>query len=152
MLTFIKQRGLQDIADHIFVKLSEYFSIKIFASIGLVLYQFAFGTLPYDVASAMVALVFIDMFTGIVASKKTGAIITSRRVFETAGKLAVYGLLVSAGHLTEVIVGYDIRVDDGILVVLAFTELISILENGATLGYSIPKKLLNQLKTLRDAR
>lgn len=146
----IHDRGLLEIAKHIFNRLTEYFGVKMFAGVGVAVYEFAFGGIPYNVAGAIVALVLIDMVTGMFASKKTGVIITSKRAFATAGKLAVYGLLISAGHMTEVVVGYDIRVDEGIMVILALTELISILENGANLGYSIPKKLLNQLKKMRD--
>ncbi len=148
----IHDRGLLDVTQNIFLRLSEYLGLKLFAGAGVVIYEFAFGNLPYNVAGAIVALVLIDMFTGIMASKRTGVIITSKRAFATAGKLAVYGLLISAGHLTEVVIGYNVQLDEGIMVILALTELISILENGANLGYSIPKKLLNQLKKMRDER
>lgn len=150
MYTMLHDRGLFEISKHIFNRLTEYFSFKMFAGVGVTIYEFAFGHIPYNVAGAIVALVLIDMVTGIMASKRTGVLISSKRAFATAGKLAVYGLLISAGHLTEVVIGYDIRVDEGIMVILALTELISILENGANLGYSIPKKLLNQLKKMRD--
>lgn len=146
MYTILHDRGLIEVIKNIFTSIGDYLNVKILASASVTLYTLFFGAIPYNVASAVVILVIMDMVTGLMASKKSGAIITSKRAFATAGKLAVYGLLISAGHLTEVVIGFDMKIDESIMIILAVTELISILENGAVLGYSIPQKLLNRLK------
>jgi phage-related holin len=146
MYGILHDRGLVEVIKNIFTSISDYLSIKLLASAGITVYTIFFGNIPYNVASAVVILVIMDMITGIMASKQSGAIITSKRAFASAGKIAVYGLLISAGHLTEVVIGFDMKVDESIMIILSVTELISILENGAVLGYSIPQKLLNRLK------
>lgn len=146
MYNFLHDRGLVELTKNIFSSITDYLNVKLFASLSVTLYSVFFGAIPYTVTSAVVFLVIIDMVTGLMASKKSGKVITSKRAFATAGKLAVYGLLISAGHLTEVVIGFDMKVDEAIMIILAVTELISILENGAVLGYSIPQKLLNRLK------
>jgi phage-related holin len=146
MYNFLQDRGLMEVIKNIFHSIGDYINVKLFAGAGVTLYTLFFGAIPYNVASAVVILVIIDMVTGLMASKQSGVVITSRRALATAGKLAVYGLLISSGHLTEVVIGYDMKIDDTIMIILAVTELISILENGAVLGYSVPQKLLNRLK------
>ena len=147
----LHDRGLIAIISHTFYKITEFLSLKMWAAGGAVIYSFLFGDLPYAVAFSLVLLVIFDMITGIVASKVSGVIISSRHVFATAGKLAIYGLLISAGHLTNVIIGFDFKLDSAIMVVLAFTEIISILENAGKMGYKIPKKMLNKVRDYRES-
>ena len=143
-------RGLLAITTQTLHRIFEWFNLKATAAVGAIIYAYLFGALPYTVGFAVVMLVLMDMVTGVVASKKDGVIISSRRMFATAGKLGIYGLLISAGHLTNTIIGFDLKIDQGVMVVLAATELISILENCAIMGYAIPKRLLNQLYKYRD--
>lgn len=147
----LHDRGLTAIITHTFYKITEFFSLKMWAGFGAVIYSFFFGDIPYAVAMSLVVLVIFDMITGIAASKVSGVIISSRQVFVTAGKLAIYGLLISAGHLTNVVIGFDFKLDSAIMVVLAFTEIISILENAGNMGYAIPKKILNKAREYRDS-
>lgn len=145
-------RGILSILSHIFYKLTEFFNLKIYTGAGALVYGFFFGDLPYAVATAVVMLVLMDMATGLIASKRSGVVLTSGRAFATAVKLAIYGILISAGHLTNTVIGFDFKLDEAIMVVLALTELISILENCGNMGYAVPKRLLNQLHEWRDGK
>lgn len=92
------------------------------------------------------------MITGLIASLKTGKAIESRRLLKTALKIFVYLLMISAGHLVENLIGFDIKADEAITAVLGATEFISILENASRMGYKIPKILLNELKDFRSKK
>jgi len=100
----------------------------------------------------LVILITLDLLTAIMREYKLGHEIESRKAVKTAFKLAVYGLLVSSAHLTESILPGTTYLNEAIISFLAITELISILENVGDMGYAIPKKALNKLRSLRDEK
>lgn len=124
--------------------------IKCVGVLAIYFYSFSFGDISYDVLSAVLVLTAFDFFTAIFAAQKTKTEITSRRVFRTAWKILVYFMMISAGHFAEVVIGFNLFIDEGIASFIAITELISIIENIAKMGYAIPQKLLNKLEDLRD--
>ena len=91
----------------------------------------------------------VVFFFGITSAYKAGEEIQSRKVLRTAFKFVVYFSLVSAGHLAETATYNIIPIDEGIIATLAITELISILESFAKMGYKTPLRLLNRLKELQ---
>lgn len=99
--------------------------------------------------TALMVLVAFDFVSAIMACYRTGDPIESRRAMKTAAKIAVYGMFVSAAHLTEGIVAGSTMMDDMAVSFLAITELISIMENFGKMGYTMPQKILNKLKDLR---
>lgn len=130
----------------------DYAYLKCATTVGLLTYSFSFGDIEKTIIVAVIALTIFDMITGIMASVKTGHDIKSKRLLNTAIKLFIYMLLISAGHLTETAIGYELKVDEVITAIIAVTEVISILENASRMGYAIPKKLLNQLKDFKSQK
>lgn len=110
--------------------------------------QFSFGDLSGSVLFALFILIIFDFITGIWASKMVGERIKSSKIFRTAWKFGLYFTLVSAGHFTEVIIGTNLYIEETIMVFLAVTELISILENTEKAGYNVPTTLLKKLQEL----
>ena len=131
------------------------FVIKVLGITTVISFSSMLSGLFYDSLNtkAMVAvffLVLIDMIFGIVASYMSGMEIRSRSIIKTPMKLAIYFLLISSGRLTEVSGASFLPLDESIVLLLAFTEMISILENTANMGYKIPKKIVNRLKEIRN--
>lgn len=125
---------------------------KCSVTIGLITYSFFFGDIEKAIIISVMVLTIFDMITGIMASVKTGHDIKSKRLLNTAIKLFIYMLLISAGHLTESAIGLEIKADEIITSVIALTEIISILENASRMGYATPKKYLNQLKDFKSQK
>lgn len=111
---------------------------------------FLFGFENFLSLEALLVLIVIDFITGITSAKVSGQPIESRKVAKSAFKIAVYGLLVSAAHLTETIAPGTTFMVETMTTFLALTELISILENAGKLGFAVPKRWLNQLHKWRD--
>ncbi len=130
--------------------IGEYFSFKIVPSFIVPAAAFLFGADSYQIMLALLVLTGIDFVTGVSSAKVIGEPIKSRRAVRSAFKVAVYGLLVSAGHLTESIVPGNFFIEEVVMTFLALTELISIIENIGKMGFAIPQKLLNQLQIWRD--
>ena len=106
----------------------------------------------HTTVGALIVLILIDFITALIAKYKIGEKIESRKALKTATKLTVYALFVSGAHLTEKIVLGSTFIDEVVISFLALTELISIIENIGLMGYVVPKKLLNQIKNLRDSK
>jgi len=100
--------------------------------------------------TALFFLIFVDMLTGIISSLRTGVVINSSRILRTALKISIYYTMISAGHLAELAGISFLPLSESLIALLAATELISILENCAIMGYIVPKKLLDKLKDFRD--
>lgn len=126
------------------------FPVKALSTSLVLIFQFLFGIGNNSFIVALVALVCFDFITGVLAAFKGDIEITSRRAVKTAFKLAAYGLLISAGHMTDVAVLNANIFDQAIISFLAVTEMISIIENTGKMGYGIPKKLLEKLLKIRD--
>lgn len=120
---------------------------KVFSSIVMTIFGFLFGFEIQLVLLALVVLVTFDFFTGIMAAYQTGKPIKSRDALNTAVKLGVYGVLVSSAHLTQSIISGFTLMDIGMVAFLSATEFISIMENAGKMGYYVPLKLLNQIKS-----
>ncbi len=128
----------------------EYFTLKFVSSIIIPFAAFLFGADSYQIMLALLVLCVIDFITGISSAKISGEPIKSRRAVRSAFKVAVYGLLVSAGHLTEGVIPGNFFIEEAVTTFLALTELISIVENIGKMGFAVPQKLLNQLQSWRD--
>ena len=137
----------------VFATTTQGFSTKAVLGLGLATFSFLFSVEIYQLLLGLVVLTTFDMITGILAAKKTKKEIKSAKVARTAFKMAIYGLLISAGHLTDTIVGIPpewINIEKSMLGFLAATELISILENAGRMGFGVPRRILNQLEKYTD--
>lgn len=130
--------------------IGEYFSVKFIPSFIIPAFGFLFGFESQSIMLGLFVLVVIDFITGIGSAKVSGIPIKSRNAVKSAYKVAIYGLLVSAGHITEQIVPLTTFIEEAVTTFLALTELISIIENAGKMGFAIPRKLLNQLHVWRD--
>ena len=124
--------------------------IKLIGATMFVSYTFFFDELHTEALIALFFLIIADFVFGIVASFKTGVEIKSAKILRSALKRIAYFAMVSAGFLTETAGLGFLPLDETIIGFLAVTELISILENVANMGYGIPKRLLNKLKSYTD--
>lgn len=121
---------------------------KCVASIVGILLQFHFGDISRPLLVAIFMLILFDFITGIWAAKITGESIKSSKIFRTAWKFVLYFMVVSAGYFAELVIGMELYIAKTIMIFLALTELISILENAEKGGYNMPTQLYNKLKEL----
>jgi len=113
-----------------------------------ILIQFSFGDISPALLSALFMLILFDFITGIWSAHVLGENVESSKVFRTAWKFVLYFLVVSAGYFAELVIGVDLFISKTIMIFLALTELISILENAVKGGYPMPTILYNKLKEL----
>lgn len=136
----------------VFASLEHFFIVKFLGAVAVAAAAFLFGV---DLNAAMLALLVLmtmDLITGISAAYVCGEMIESRRAFKSALKLGVYCILVASAHLADVAVFGGLHIQEGMIAFLALTELVSLLENAGKMGYGVPRRLLNQLRTLRDSK
>lgn len=114
----------------------------IFTAFGLLV-----GVENYDILLGLGILILLDFLTGVMSSVRQGQSITSVRAIKTVTKSIVFLVFFAAANQTGLIIpGMYEFITTGIASFLALTEFISVAENVAKMGYSIPRKLLNQIK------
>jgi len=121
--------------------------LKVIPSVIIPVFAVLFGFENQQIFLALFCLIIFDFITGVIGAHTSGEEIKSKTAVRSAFKVAVYALLVSAGHLTEQITPGFTFIEEAITTFLALTELISILENVGKMGFPIPNKLLNKLRT-----
>ena len=109
----------------------------------LSMFDFMFGLGNQNLLMALFTLIIIDMLTGIMAAYKQHEIVSSRKAFKTGTKSIVYALFIAAANLVNTIAPWANFTVPTVASFLALTELISIMENSAKLGYSMPQRILN---------
>lgn len=136
----------------ILISLWKYIELKAASGAVIAILGFFFNLDHKSLLLALVGLITFDLIMGVAAAKKTGECIESRKMCKSAFKLAVYGVMVSSAHLTEVAVGLENNwavLEQMMIGFLAATELVSIIENAGRMGYAVPKRILNQLQQYR---
>lgn len=101
---------------------------------------------------AMIAvgiLILIDTLTGIIAAKKTGETITSKKMGGCITKSIVYQLLIISAHLCETFLFAQIPFVKISLAFLAMTEFTSVNEN---IHKSTGKSALTLFKSILDSK
>ncbi len=138
------------IIQRVFRGIWDFIGIKLIPAVLIPAFGFLFGVNNSHIIQALLALIFFDFITGVFSAYHSGEIIKSKGIVRSAFKVAIYGLLISAGHLTDGVSPFPSFIQDAVTTFLALTELISIIENVGKMGYAIPKKLLHKLEKLRD--
>lgn len=138
------------IVSDLFTGIGKFFVLKFWPSVVVPALGFLFGMENTLILQSLLVLVVFDFITGIIAARQSGEQIKSKSAVRSAFKVAVYGLLVSAAHLTEAITPIATFIEEAVITFLALTEMISIIENVGKMGYAIPKRLLKKLQNLRD--
>lgn len=138
------------ITQRVFQGIWDFVGLKFVPAVVIPLFGFLFGMNNSQIVQAVIVLIVFDFFTGVFSAYHSGEVIKSKAAVRSAFKVAVYGLLISAGHLTDSISPFPSFIQDAVATFLALTELISIIENVGKMGFAIPKKLLHKLEKLRD--
>lgn len=110
---------------------------------------FLFGELYTGALIAILMLLIFDTVLGIMASLHEGSSISSSKFSRAILKGAVYFVAISGAYYADTTVPFDI-IQATMIAFVGLTEFISILENIGRMGFATPKKLLNDLKGLRD--
>lgn len=100
------------------------------------------------------ALVVMDLITGIMASKKAGKPITSSGIRRTIAKLLIYEVTIALAFLTQTyLTGESIPVASIISGIVGLTELTSCLENLNTLsGGDLLKSIIDKLGSTNQTK
>lgn len=127
--------------------------VKVTTGFFLAIYSFLLDPINTKLYMGIAILIMFDFVTAIFATFKTKEKITSSRASRTLVKLVVYGILASASVLVDRFILEQGQIfADLVLGFIAVTEFISILENIGKMGYVIPTKMLEKLKSIRDSK
>jgi phage-related holin len=124
--------------------------LKVFVSLVLTFFFF-FGNLNTEGVIAVLMLICFDTVLGMMATYSEGNAFTSRKFSRIVQKSTVYFMAISAGYFTDNAIGFAL-VQATMIGFIAITEMMSVLENMARMGYETPKKLLNQLKDFKSQK
>jgi phage-related holin len=130
-------------------------SLKLLGIALVSIFTFLFGDLTLALLLGLPMLIFFDAVTGLLAARQNKEdFILSRLIMSNAIKLGVYAMFLSAGSIAEnsitVLPDSLMLINDSILAVLVLSELSSVAENAASMGYATPKKLLNKIKNTQN--
>jgi len=129
-----------------FVEACSDVALKCVGAVIGILVQFHFGDISRPLLVGLFMLIIFDFITGVSAAHHTGEPIKSSKIFRTAWKFVLYFMVVSAGYFTELVIGTDLFIAKTIMIFLALTELISIMENIDKEGYPMPQHLYKKIK------
>lgn len=119
-------------------------ALKSAGALFLTLMEFVFGTTPHFLG-VVLGLIVLDTCTGVWKAAKQGNV-SSRGFFKFSAKILVYWIMLAAAALVDKSLPFKFALPI-MISFLSLTEMISILENVAILGWPVPTKLV---KTLRD--
>ena len=105
---------------------------------------FFFGNLYTQGLIAIVMLLVFDTVLGVAATYHEQQPITSRKFGRVILKGIIYLSSISAAYFADLTIPYDF-IQATMIAFVGMTEFVSVLENIGRLGFSTPKKLLNQL-------
>lgn len=108
-----------------------------------------------SVIFAVLFLIFVDLVTGIIASKKEKQVITSSAMSRTIAKTFVYCTTIIVTYVVHkyLLVGFDFPVESIVSGFIALTEMKSILENlNRISNHSVLKDLILIFSNERERR
>lgn len=118
---------------------------KCLGAVGILVLQFSFGTIGFQIILAVILLIIIDTITGIVGAYKQKDPISSKRFFDSVIKLIFFPMIIAAASIAQTAIGTTILFLPQIVAgYLAMHEFLSIIENFGKIGYKIPQKILNR--------
>lgn len=121
------------------------FFAKCAGALGILLLQFSFGSIGFQIVVAVIMLIIIDTLTGLIGSYKQGKEITSKRFFDSVIKLLLFPMIIASASITQTAIGTAILALPQLVAgYLAMHEFLSIIENFGRIGYKIPQKVLNK--------
>lgn len=121
------------------------FVAKCLGAIGILLFQFSYGTIGFSIVAAVILLIIIDTITGVIGAYKQKQPISSRRFFDSIVKLLLFPMIIAAASITQTALGTTVLFLPQVVAgYLAMHEFLSIVENFGKIGYKIPQKVLNR--------
>lgn len=121
------------------------FVAKCLGAIGILLFQFSYGTIGFSIVAAVIMLIVIDTITGLIGAYKQKQEITSKRFFDSVVKLLLFPMIIAAASITQTALGTTVLFLPQVVAgYLAMHEFLSIVENFGKIGYKIPQKILNR--------
>jgi len=121
------------------------FWAKCLGAIGMLILQFSFGTIGFQIILAVILLIIIDTITGIVGAYKQKDPISSKRFFDSVIKLIFFPMIIAAASIVQTAIGTSVLLIPQVVAgYLAMHEFLSIIENFEKIGYKIPQKILNK--------
>lgn len=118
---------------------------KCLGAIGLLLVQFSFGTIGFQIVVAVILLITIDTITGVIAAYKQKEVISSKRFFDSVVKLLLFPMIIAAASIAQTALNTTLLALPQLVAgYLAVHEFLSVIENFGRIGYKIPQKVLNQ--------
>lgn len=112
--------------------------------------SFMFGTWSTLLAMLVVAVV-LDYFTGLIAAWINGKLNSNFGGKGIAKKVIIF-VLVSVGHMGDMLMGNGPFIREAIIFFYVTNELISIIENAGRAGVPLPKKLTKTIEVLKEKR
>lgn len=113
--------------------------------------SFLFGDAYIAGLVGVLMLMVFDTIMGIMASLHEGNSISSAKFSRALLKGTVYFVAISGAYYADTTIPFDV-IQATMIAFVGLTEFISILENIGRMGFNTPKKLLNDLKGLRDSK
>jgi len=121
------------------------FLAKCAGALSMLILQFSFGTIGFQIVSAVIMLIIIDTITGMIAAYKQKEVISSKRFFDSIIKLILFPMIIAAGSIAQTAMSTTILALPQLIAgYLAMHEFLSIVENFGRIGYKIPQKVLNK--------
>lgn len=121
------------------------FIAKCLGALGILLFQFSYGTIGFKIVVAVILLIIIDTITGVIGAYKQNEPISSKKFFDSIIKLIFFPMIIAAASITQTALGTEILFLPQIVAgYLAMHEFLSIVENFGKIGYKIPQKVLNR--------
>lgn len=128
----------------IFSQLGYLWEWKAIFATGLALVSFLFGVDLVVPITAVLMLVIFDFIVGVIVAYTEGTY-CSKKSMKTAYKILMYGLLISASHLTDLAMQTGTVFEIAMVGFLGANEMISIMRNANKLGYQTPKRFVDTL-------
>jgi toxin secretion/phage lysis holin len=132
----------------VLLSLKANFSFNAILSFFVIIFSYLFGANSLDIITCFVFINFFDFITGTIASKIRGEVISSNKMIHSVYKLLAYCIAISASHFLDIISGLSIMpVQYTTTTYLAVVEIVSVFENLGKMGFNMPNRVLNNLKT-----
>lgn len=149
-MNYLEYFKIKDVME-IIEKLFDAATIKIIASVFIIVSSFGFDAIHQKALLALFILMWADCITAIFAAYKSDIQIKSSKVLRTPIKIVIYFGLIYMARITEYAFADILGIlDETVIAFCVATELISIMENINKMGYPVPTKLLKKVINIRD--
>lgn len=136
---------------HLVVNLVTLFPVKATLAVFLGVFLYVIGADHLEAAEALLFLILADFAMAWMSAFRRGIPIQSSKALRTGIKISVYFLLAASAFIAERPTGLPFLAATT-YAFLSLTELISVLEHASELGFDTPRRLLNQLRDVKNGQ